>query len=846
MKDKSLHVLMVDDSENDVLLIMRNLKKGGYDPVYERVDTAASMKKALKKKQWDVILCDYTMPKLNAPSALAFFREADIDIPVIIVSGTIGEDKAVECMRQGARDYLMKSNLSRLPAAIDRELEEAKIRIRQRQAEEKIRRDEQRFRAYVEHSSDIIAVVNLEGIIIYINPAVERVLGFKPEERIGRTGFELVHPDDGKFVADSFIALVSDANPRMVSGEIHLRHKNGAYHTLEAVGSNLINNNVVEGVVLNYRDLTERRNIEEKLRESEINYRQLFDNAPAAIYRVDFKSGKFLKANDLFCEYFGCSREEITSLNPYDILTEDSRKVFRERLEKMARGEKVPQTVEYEIIDKKGNQWSLHLVNKMIHDTHGHVVASDVVAYDITERKKTEEKLRLSEEKYRTILETMQEGYFELDLSGKFTFCNDSTCRLYGYPGEELMGMDNRQYTDKENAKMLFKMFNEVYKTGKPTKIFDWPVVRKDGTVRYVETSASLQKDSSGRPAGFKGIIRDITERKQAEELLAKSEAKYRDIFENAMEGIYQSTIDGRFITANTALAGMAGYDSPEEFIESVTDAGKQLYVNSEDRFRLMEVIEKKGFIYNFEVKFRKKDGSNFWVVINSRPVRNEQGEFLYIEGFIQDITLRKHVEEQLHQILGSLRKAVGTTIQVMVSAIEMRDPYTAGHQLRVANLAGAIAADMELPQDTIDGVRMAGSIHDIGKISIPSEILSKPTKLTDLEFSLIKEHSQSGYDMLRDVESPWPLAEIVHQHHERMDGSGYPANLKGDEILLEARILAVADVVEAMASHRPYREALGIEAALEEIGKNRGVFYDSAVVDACLGLFRKKNYQFS
>jgi HD-GYP domain-containing protein (c-di-GMP phosphodiesterase class II) len=138
----------------------------------------------------------------------------------------------------------------------------------------------------------------------------------------------------------------------------------------------------------------------------------------------------------------------------------------------------------------------------------------------------------------------------------------------------------------------------------------------------------------------------------------------------------------------------------------------------------------------------------------------------------------------------------------------------------------------------------MAGSIHDIGKLTIPAEILSKPTKLTNIEFSLIKEHSRKGYEMLKDVESPWPLAEIVHQHHERMDGSGYPRNLKGDEILMEARIMAVADVVESMASHRPYRPAIGIEAALEEIEKNKGILYDDTVADACLRLFREKGFQ--
>jgi HD-GYP domain-containing protein (c-di-GMP phosphodiesterase class II) len=208
------------------------------------------------------------------------------------------------------------------------------------------------------------------------------------------------------------------------------------------------------------------------------------------------------------------------------------------------------------------------------------------------------------------------------------------------------------------------------------------------------------------------------------------------------------------------------------------------------------------------------------------------------------DITERKRTEEELQKTLDSLKKAIGTTIQVMVYAVEARDPYTAGHQLRSANLACAIATEMGLAQDKIDGIRMAGSIHDIGKLSIPAEILSKPSKLTNIEFSLIEEHSRRGYEMLKDVESPWPLAQIVYQHHERMNGSGYPRNLKGDEILMEARIMAVADVVEAMASHRPYRPGLGNEAALEEIEKNKGILYDDAVVDACLRLFRDKGYQ--
>jgi putative nucleotidyltransferase with HDIG domain len=184
-------------------------------------------------------------------------------------------------------------------------------------------------------------------------------------------------------------------------------------------------------------------------------------------------------------------------------------------------------------------------------------------------------------------------------------------------------------------------------------------------------------------------------------------------------------------------------------------------------------------------------------------------------------------------------------TINTIAKIVETRDPYTAGHQQNVSKLATSIAQEMKLPQDKIEGIRIASLVHDIGKISLPAEILSKPSKLTEIEYSLIKDHPQIGYDILKPIEFPWPVAQIILQHHERMDGSGYPRGLKTDEILLEARIMGVADVVEAMSSHRPYRPALGIDKALEEIFKNKSILYDPEVVDICLKLFREKGFKF-
>jgi putative two-component system response regulator len=203
----------------------------------------------------------------------------------------------------------------------------------------------------------------------------------------------------------------------------------------------------------------------------------------------------------------------------------------------------------------------------------------------------------------------------------------------------------------------------------------------------------------------------------------------------------------------------------------------------------------------------------------------------------------RKSAEEQLQRTLKKLRKAMGATIHAITSTVEARDPYTAGHQQRVANLARAIGQEMQLSEGEIDGIRMAGSIHDMGKINIPAEILSKPGHISELELNLIRTHAQNAFDILKEIEFEWPVAEIVYQHHEKVDGSGYPRGLHGEEVILPARVLTVSDVVEAIASHRPYRPALGLQAALAEISDNRGTRYDARAVDACMRLFTEKHF---
>ncbi|MBW2598712.1 MAG: PAS domain S-box protein [Deltaproteobacteria bacterium] len=374
--------------------------------------------------------------------------------------------------------------------------------------------------------------------------------------------------------------------------------------------------------------------------------------------------------------------------------------------------------VELELIRKDGSTIWTETNNSFLRNRDGERTGFFSITRDISERKHALETLLKSEEKYRNILENIEEGYFENDLAGNLTFFNNALHRAIGYSKKELMGMNNRKYTTPETSKQIYETFREIYATGKPAKIAGYELIRKDGSTRIYDLSASLLSDSSGRPAGFRGIIRDITESRSTERELERSYSKLQNMLEE--------------------------------------------------------------------------------------------------------------------------------TIKALAFTVEVRDPYTAGHQRRVAQLACAISRNMNLSSEEARGVKMAALIHDVGKIQIPAEVLSKPGRLTTNEMGLIKTHSEVGSNILKGIEFPWPISEIVLQHHERTNGSGYPYGISGKEMRVEAKIIAVADVVEAMVSHRPYRPALRINEAIEEISQNKGILYDTEAVEACQSLFSKEGFAFT
>jgi len=454
--------------------------------------------------------------------------------------------------------------------------------------------------------------------------------------------------------------------------------------------------------------------------------------------------------------------------------------------------------------------------------------------YDLLFRdlKIRQDELRRSEERYHSLFKNMLEGMayckMEFDADGRpvdfiYLAVNDAFEKLTG-----LKNVEGKRITEimpsisKENPDFL-ELYGRVATTGQPEKR---ELLLKPLDLWLYISVYSVEKEN------FVAVFENITERRKAEK-------DYQSIFENVQEGIFRSTPEGKIILANEAMAKMFGYDSPAEIMADITDVAAQLYVHPEERASVKKIIAEQNSIQNHEVQFHRKDGGAFWGSATMKAIRNGKDQILYYEGIIEDITERKLSIERL-------RKTLGGAVQAIASLVETRDPYTAGHQRRVADLARAIATEMGLSGDQIDGIRIAGTIHDLGKISVPSEILTIPRKLTALEYSLIKNHPQSGYDILKDIEFPWPIARMIVEHHERINGSGYPNGLPGEDLLLESKILSVADVVEAMATHRPYRPALGIDAALAEITANRGILYDPEVVDACLRLFRDKGYQIS
>ncbi len=347
-----------------------------------------------------------------------------------------------------------------------------------------------------------------------------------------------------------------------------------------------------------------------------------------------------------------------------------------------------------------------------------------------------------------------------------------------------------------------------------------------------------VKKSNSAKRSG-RNSVRALTP-KQSARALAESEGRFRAVVEQSIAAIFVIQ-DEKIVYVNPRMRQLFGYAPGDTF-----DPNPLAHVKETDWLKVEEQMQRRlhgEASAAYTITALHKDGSEFLFGINATRAVFQRKPATIAVG--QDITDKAAAEENTRRYVELLKQGMHSTIEAISIISEMRDPYTHGHERRVGEIAAAaaIAGEMGLDANRIEGLRIAGYLHDVGKISVPAELLAKPSKLTSAEFELVKTHAQQSYEILKGVDFPWPVAQVALQHHERIDGSGYPQRLKGDAIILEARIMAVAAVIEAMASHRPYRPGLGIDKALTEIERGRGSVYDSDVSDACLRLFRDKGY---
>lgn len=328
---------------------------------------------------------------------------------------------------------------------------------------------------------------------------------------------------------------------------------------------------------------------------------------------------------------------------------------------------------------------------------------------------------------------------------------------------------------------------------------------------------------------------------------ILEDEERFRQINNAALNAIVIIDEQGRITDWNRAAHNMFQYSQEEAVGQMMHQliAPPRYHADAAHGFARFEKSGEGMLIdKTTEISALRKDGSEFPIELSLSAVKLKNR--WHAIGVMRDNTERKQAGQERLKADIRIKDALTNTIGAIAATLEQRDPYTAGHQRRVSDLAVAIGTEMGLAPDVMEGIHFGGLIHDIGKISVPAEILGKPGRLNDIEFALIREHAEAGYQIVRDIAFSWPVAKMVHQHHERLDGTGYPQGLSGEQIIPEARILAVADVVEAMSSNRPYRPGLGLDAALEEITRGRGAQFDPVVVDACLRVIREKGFVFS
>ena len=644
-------------------------------------------------------------------------------------------------------------------------------------------------------------------------------------------------------------------------------------------------NGIYYGRVWYFRDITERVRTEQTIRDSEEKFRGAVDQSPVGIIMI--QDGRFIYANPTALAMFGYDTDEFMQLTPAQLVANSERTKLIKDLRQIQAEEIAAVNETYKGLRKDGS-----VIDVEAHGTKmelGGQPALTCILMDVTEPRRAQRRVQESEAKLKAILDAVTDGIAVADpTTHALDSANNAFCNMLGYLPEELVGLRVNDIHPPESLRDVLTQFEQQAR-GEITIATNVPTKRKDGSVFFADIkAASAVIDDKPR---LVGVFHDVTARRANELALRKvnralktlsagNEALVHTTDESELLARMCRTIVeiGGYYTAwvvyaredeakSVEIMACTGSDEAKirqarlswgdnEFGQSLT--GTAIRVGERQLLRGLQTASRLAPWRELWTKSRATsmlalpllaDGERPFGaigIIAAEPDAFDEEECNLLEELSRDLAFGVMAIRTRHDrrvAAEKLREGLEDSIQAIAATVEARDPYTGGHERRVAQIATEIAREMGLDEDRVHGLHLAGVVHDLGKISVPAEILSKPGRLSEIEFALVKTHPQSGYEILKNVEFPWPIAQIVLQHHERMDGSGYPQGLKGEAILLEARILSVADVVEAMSSHRPYRAGLGIEVGLAEIEKGSGARYDPQVVEACLRLFREKDY---
>ena len=594
-----------------------------------------------------------------------------------------------------------------------------------------------------------------------------------------------------------------------------------------------------------YAIALQRQWSEQELRESQRHHQRLVEHAPVAIAIHDAE-GRIEFANPAAAQLAGLIYPgQMVGRSVFELVPSEAETRVRGLIEAILnRGEHVREApAEIHRLDGT-TAWVEVTAIPWTFDGARRVL---MLLSDLSEFRRTEAELRDSEERFRALSNSAQDAIVVMDDSGRVVFWNEASTRIFGLSPDEAKDKDFAQLILRADYRATFSAaFADFAKSGRGALIgstVELPALRRDGSALPVEASFSAV-NLKGRWHAI-GLVRDVSARKQSEQALRESEERYRRLFNNTADAVYVHSLadDGRpghFIEVNDVACSALGYTREELLSMDVGDICLPAA-----RKGLVELMGQLGGEQHvtFETEHQDRNGQAIPVEVHAHGFELHGRRAVLC--VTHNISERRQAELERRDNAERLSSALQETIRAIARTIETRDPYTAGHQQRVAELASAIGDELGLSSEALDGIRLGAMIHDIGKIAVPAEILNRPGRLTAAEVEIIKGHSQVGYDIMAEVDLPWPVADMILQHHERLDGSGYPRGLRGEQIIIEARIIAVADVVEAMASHRPYRPGLGIDSALQEILDGRGRVYDAGAVDACVMLFRERGFAF-